>query len=159
MQDIAPVAGVMRTPLVVVVHPSVPAKTISEFIAHAKANPGKINMGSGGDGTPSHASGELFKMMAGVDLVHVPYRGLSPALTDLLGGQGNAPHCFPRYADRIGLRVRSASRHSGRGSVGEAAARLSQSRSYPGVAEQGAARINSPAGVSRALRGIASLTR
>jgi tripartite-type tricarboxylate transporter receptor subunit TctC len=87
MQDIAPVAGVMRTPLVVVVHPSVPAKTIPEFIAHAKANPGKINMGSGGNGTPSHASGELFKMMAGVDLVHVPYRGLSPALTDLLGGQ------------------------------------------------------------------------
>src|SRR5262249_35936001 len=87
MQDIAPVAGVMRTPLVVVVHPSVPAKTIPEFIAHAKANPGKINMGSGGNGTPSHASGELFKMMAGVDLVHGPYRGLSPALTDLLGGQ------------------------------------------------------------------------
>ena len=98
MQDIAPVAGVMRTPLVVVVHPSVPAKTIPEFIAHAKANPGKINMGSGGNGTPSHASGELFKMMAGVDLVHVPYRGLSPALTDLLSGQGKRPHCFPRSA-------------------------------------------------------------
>jgi len=77
----------MRVPSVMVVNPSVPAKTIPEFIAHAKANPGKINMGSGGNGTPSHASGELFKMMAGVDLVHVPYRGLSPALTDLLGGQ------------------------------------------------------------------------
>jgi tripartite-type tricarboxylate transporter receptor subunit TctC len=87
VQDIAPVAGVMRTPLVIVVHPLVPAKTVPEFIAYAKANPGKINMGSGGNGTPSHASGELFKMMAGVDLVHVPYRGLSPALTDLLGGQ------------------------------------------------------------------------
>jgi tripartite-type tricarboxylate transporter receptor subunit TctC len=69
------------------VNPSVPADTALEFIAYAKANPGKINMGSGGNGTPSHVSGELFKMMAGVDLVHVPYRGLSPAMTDLLGGQ------------------------------------------------------------------------
>jgi tripartite-type tricarboxylate transporter receptor subunit TctC len=87
MQDIAPVAGIMRTPNVLLVNPSVPANTALEFIAHAKANPGKINMGSGGNGTPSHMSGELFKMMTGVDLVHVPYRGLSPALTDLLAGQ------------------------------------------------------------------------
>src|SRR5499426_92798 len=87
MQDIAPVAGVMRTPLVVVVHPSVPAKTIPEFIAHAKANPGKINMGSGGNGTTLHVSGELFKMMTGVNMTHVPYRGAGPMLTDLLGGQ------------------------------------------------------------------------
>jgi tripartite-type tricarboxylate transporter receptor subunit TctC len=87
MQDIAPVAGIMRTPNVMLVNPSVPANTAHEFIAYAKANPGKINMGSGGNGTPSHVSGELFKMMAGVDLVHVPYRGLSPAMTDLLGGQ------------------------------------------------------------------------
>jgi tripartite-type tricarboxylate transporter receptor subunit TctC len=70
-----------------VVHPSVPAKTVPEFIAYAKANLGKINMGSGGIGGPSHVAGELFKMMAGVDLVHVPYRGVAPALTDLIGGQ------------------------------------------------------------------------
>ena len=70
-----------------VVHPSFPAKTIPEFIAYAKANPGKINMASPGNGTAPHVSGELFKMMAGVDMVHVPYRGGTPALTDLLGGQ------------------------------------------------------------------------
>jgi tripartite-type tricarboxylate transporter receptor subunit TctC len=70
-----------------VVNPSVPAQTVSEFIAYAKANPGKINMASGGIGTVTHVSGELFKMMAGVDLVHVPYRGSPPALTDLVGGQ------------------------------------------------------------------------
>src|SRR5262245_776885 len=87
IQDIAPVAGIMRTPLVVLVNPSVPATTALEFITYAKTNPGKINMASGGNGTPSHMSGELLKMMAGVDLVHVPYRGLGPALTDLLGGR------------------------------------------------------------------------
>jgi tripartite-type tricarboxylate transporter receptor subunit TctC len=70
-----------------VVNPSVPAKTIPEFIAYAKANPGKINLGSPGIGTPGHVTGELFKMMAGVDLVHVPYRGGGPVMTDLLGGQ------------------------------------------------------------------------
>ena len=70
-----------------VVNPSVPAKTVPEFIAYAKANPGKLNMASGGNGTSQHVAGELFKMMAGVDLVHVPYRGAAPALTDLLGGQ------------------------------------------------------------------------
>ena len=70
-----------------VVNPSVPAKTVPEFIAYAKANPGKINMASAGNGTASHVAGELFKMMAGVDMVHVPYRGAAPALTDLLGGQ------------------------------------------------------------------------
>jgi hypothetical protein len=74
-------------PNVMVVNPSVPAKTILEFIAHAKANPGKLNMASGGIGGPSHVSGELFKLMTGVDMVHVPYRGVAPALTDLLGGQ------------------------------------------------------------------------
>jgi tripartite-type tricarboxylate transporter receptor subunit TctC len=69
------------------VNPSFPAVTVSEFIAYAKANPGKISMGSGGNGSPAHVIGELFKMMAGVNLVHVPYRGGAPALTDLLGGQ------------------------------------------------------------------------
>jgi tripartite-type tricarboxylate transporter receptor subunit TctC len=87
LQDMAPVAGFISVPNVAVVHPSVPARTIPEFIAYAKANPGKINMASSGNGVPSHVAGELFKMMAGVDMVHVPYRGSAPALTDLLGGQ------------------------------------------------------------------------
>jgi tripartite-type tricarboxylate transporter receptor subunit TctC len=87
IRDVAPVAGIMVVPNVMVVHPSVPAKTVPEFIAYAKANLGKINMGSGGIGGPSHVAGELFKMMAGVDLIHVPYRGVAPALTDLLAGQ------------------------------------------------------------------------
>ena len=87
IRDIAPVAGIIRVPSIMVVHPSVPARTIPEFIVYAKANPGKLNMGSGGTGTSPHVTGELFKMMSGVDLVHVPYRGVAPALTDLLGGQ------------------------------------------------------------------------
>jgi tripartite-type tricarboxylate transporter receptor subunit TctC len=87
MADLAPVAGIMRVPNIVVVTPSFPAKTVPEFIAYAKANPGKINFGSGGAGGSDHMATELFKMMAGVDLTHVPYRGLAPALTDLIGGQ------------------------------------------------------------------------
>jgi len=87
IRDIAPVAGIIRTALVVVVHPSFPAKTVPEFIAYAKANPGKLTMASGDVGTPSHPAGQLFKMMTGVDMVHVPYRGVAAALTDLLGGQ------------------------------------------------------------------------
>src|SRR5580700_8722954 len=87
VRDIAPVAGVGRAPNVMVVHPSLPAKTLSEFIAYAKANPGKISMASAGVGSASQMSGELFKMMAGISMVHVPYRGQAPALTDLLGGQ------------------------------------------------------------------------
>jgi tripartite-type tricarboxylate transporter receptor subunit TctC len=87
IRDIAPVAAINREPLVMLVNPSFPAKTVPEFIAYAKANPGKINFASGGNGTPPHVSGELFKMMTGVNLVHVPYRGGGPALTDLLGGQ------------------------------------------------------------------------
>jgi tripartite-type tricarboxylate transporter receptor subunit TctC len=86
-RDVAPVAGIIRGPLVMEVHPSVPARTVPEFIAFAKSNPGKINMASAGNGTPGHMSGELFKMMTGVDLVHVPYRGGAPALTDLISGQ------------------------------------------------------------------------
>jgi tripartite-type tricarboxylate transporter receptor subunit TctC len=86
IRDIAPVAGIERHPYVMVVSPSVPAK-VPEFIAYAKANPGKLTMASAGIGTPSHLFGELFKMMAGVDMVHVPYRSAGPALTDLLGGQ------------------------------------------------------------------------
>jgi tripartite-type tricarboxylate transporter receptor subunit TctC len=87
MRDIAPVASIARTPNVMVVNLSVPARSVPEFIAHAKANPGKLSMASGGTGTASHMAGELFKMMAGIDMVHVPYRGGGPALTDLLAGQ------------------------------------------------------------------------
>jgi tripartite-type tricarboxylate transporter receptor subunit TctC len=87
IRDIAPVAGIIRVPLIMEVHPSVPAKTVAEFIAYAKARAGKINMGSGGIGTTLHVSGELFKMMTGIDMLHVPYRGAGPMLTDLLGGQ------------------------------------------------------------------------
>jgi tripartite-type tricarboxylate transporter receptor subunit TctC len=87
MRDIAPIGGIVRVPNAMVVHPSVPAKTIPEFIAYAKASPGEINMASGGNGTSEHMSGELFKMMAGINLVHVPYRSGGLAVTDLLGGQ------------------------------------------------------------------------
>jgi len=87
VRDIVPVASIGRVPLVMVVNPDLPAKTIPEFIAYAKANPGKVNMGSGGNGAPDHMSGELFKAMAGVGILHVPYRGVAPAIADLLGGQ------------------------------------------------------------------------
>ena len=87
LRDIAPVAGIVRLSSVMVVHPSFPAKTVPEFIAYAKANPGKINMASAGTGNASHVSGELFKMLSGIDMVHVPYRGGAPALNDLIGGQ------------------------------------------------------------------------
>src|SRR5262245_2853660 len=86
-RDIVPVAGITRAPHTLVVHPLFPAKTVPEFIAFAKANPGKVSMASAGFGTPSHMSGELFKTMAGIDMAHVPYRGAGPALVDLLGGQ------------------------------------------------------------------------
>jgi tripartite-type tricarboxylate transporter receptor subunit TctC len=86
-RDIWPVAGIARVPLVMEVHPTVPAKSVPEFVAYAKANPGKISMASSGVGTPPHVGGEFFKMMTGVDMVHVPYRGSGPALTDMIGGQ------------------------------------------------------------------------
>src|SRR5262245_13406847 len=87
LRDIAPVATLVHQSQLVLVNPSLPAKTVPEFIAHAKANPGRINMASSGIGTGNHMAGELFKMMAGVDLVHVPYRGTGPATTDLIAGQ------------------------------------------------------------------------
>ncbi len=93
IRDIAPVIALARLAYVVVVHPSVPATTIPEFIAYAKANPGKINYGSAGPGTPQNITCELFKMMAGVDLVHVPYRGGAPATTDLVGGHLQVIFC------------------------------------------------------------------
>src|SRR5439155_2553387 len=86
IRDIAPVAGIIRVPMVILLNPSVLANTVHELISYASANPGKINMASAGNGSAPHMAGELFKMMAGVNLVHVPYRGQGPALTDLLGG-------------------------------------------------------------------------
>jgi tripartite-type tricarboxylate transporter receptor subunit TctC len=100
IRDIAPVAGVFQGPFAMVVNPSVPAKSVPEFIAYAKANPRKLNMASAGNGTASHVAGELFKMMAGVDLVHVPYRGGGPGLNDLLGGQVQV--MFPTTVASIG---------------------------------------------------------
>ena len=87
LRDIAPVAALVRIPNVIVVNPALPVQNLAEFIAYAKTNPGKINVGSAGTGTANHMAGELFKAMAGVDLVHVPYRGSAPAVTDLIGGQ------------------------------------------------------------------------
>jgi tripartite-type tricarboxylate transporter receptor subunit TctC len=87
IRDIAPVASISREPNLMVVHPSVPAKTVPEFIAYAKANPGKLTMASSGNGTIVHVSGELFKLMAGVNMLHVPYRGAGPAVVDLIAGQ------------------------------------------------------------------------
>jgi tripartite-type tricarboxylate transporter receptor subunit TctC len=87
IRDVAPVASISRNPLIMEVHPSVPARSVPEFIAYANGNPGKINMASAGSGTPHHLCGELFKMMTRVNMLHVPYRGEAPALTDLIGGQ------------------------------------------------------------------------
>jgi tripartite-type tricarboxylate transporter receptor subunit TctC len=87
IRDIAPVAGIVSQPLIMDVNPSVPVKTVPEFIAYAKANPGKLNMASSGNGNPTHVAGELFKLMTGVNMLHVPYRGGAPAVSDLLGDQ------------------------------------------------------------------------
>lgn len=87
LSDIVPVAGIMRVPEIMAVNPSVPATTVPAFIAYTKANPGKVNMGSGGIGSPAHLAGEMFKMMAGAEMVHIPYRGMAFALQDLLAGQ------------------------------------------------------------------------
>ena len=118
VRDIAPVAGLIRGALVMVVHPSVPAKTLPEFIDYAKANPGKLSYGSGGVGGITHVTAELFKQEAGgLDIVHVPYRGVAPALTDLLGGQVQLLFLSPsssieyiRAGTLCGLAVTSAAR-------------------------------------------------
>jgi tripartite-type tricarboxylate transporter receptor subunit TctC len=117
LRDIVPVAGIIRFPNVVVVNPSLPIKTIPELIAYAKANPGKLNMASSGNGSTIHMSGELFKMLTGITMVHVPYRGGAPALTDLMGGQvqvmfDNIPtSAEPVKAGKLrGLAVTSAAR-------------------------------------------------
>jgi tripartite-type tricarboxylate transporter receptor subunit TctC len=99
-RDIAPIASISRETGLMLVHPSVPARTVPEFIAHAKAHPGQLNMASSGIGSTSHVAGELFKLMAGVNVTHVPYRGSPPALTDLLGGQVQL--YFPNLAGAIG---------------------------------------------------------
>ena len=99
MRDMLPVAGIAQAPAVFAINSSVPAKTVTEFIAHAKANPGRINMGSAGVGSTGHLAGELFKMMAGVNLIHVPYRGNAPALTDLIAGQ--IEELFPSLGSSI----------------------------------------------------------
>jgi tripartite-type tricarboxylate transporter receptor subunit TctC len=98
IRDIAPVASFFHTPFVMVVHPSVPARTLPEFIAYAKANPGKLNMASPGKGTGPHLAGELFKMMAGVDMVHVPYRGGAQVMTDLVAGHVQVTFIGPAVA-------------------------------------------------------------
>jgi tripartite-type tricarboxylate transporter receptor subunit TctC len=95
VRDIAPVAGIIRAASVMQVNPAVPARTVPEFIAYAKANPGKLNMGSAGSGTATHVSGELFKMMTSIDMVHVPYRGGGPAQNDVLGGQAQVLFSTP----------------------------------------------------------------
>jgi tripartite-type tricarboxylate transporter receptor subunit TctC len=100
MRGVAPVAGCVRLPNVLAVHPSVPARTVAEFVAYAKANPNRLNMGSGGAGGPVHMTGELFMMMSGVKMVHVPYRGEALALTDLLGNQVQV--VFPSLAASLG---------------------------------------------------------
>ena len=117
IRDIAPVAAIFRGPYIMLVHPSVQAKTIPEFIAYAKSNPGKLNMASAGTGTGPHVAGELFKMMTGVNMVHVPYRGGASALTDLLGGQvqvvfGSAPESieYIRTGKLLALAVTTAAR-------------------------------------------------
>jgi tripartite-type tricarboxylate transporter receptor subunit TctC len=117
MRDIAPVAGIASVPMVLIVHPSVPAATIPEFIAYAKANPQKVNMASSGVGTTPHLAGELFKMMAGLEFQHVPYRGAAPAMTDLLAGQvqfyfSTTPSCIEHIrAGRVrGLAATTATR-------------------------------------------------
>jgi tripartite-type tricarboxylate transporter receptor subunit TctC len=117
VRDVAPIAGLIRFPNVVLVNPSVPVKTIPELIAYAKANPGKLNMASSGNGSTIHMSGELFKMMTGINMTHVPYRGGAPALTDMLGGQvqvmfDNIPTCaeYVRTGQLRGLAVTSMER-------------------------------------------------
>jgi len=101
IRDIAPIAGIARSSNIIVANPSVPAKTVPELIAYAKAHPGKINMASSGNGTVTHVAGELFNMMTGIKMVHVPYRGSSPALTDLVGGQVQV--MFDNLPSSIGL--------------------------------------------------------
>ena len=115
IRDFAPVAGIMRVPLVMVTNRSFPAKTVPEFIAHAKANPRRINMGSAGIGSTSHLAGELFKSMAGVDLIHVPYRGNAPALTEVTAGRVDMIFDQPASSNRTSRPASSNRSRSPRG--------------------------------------------
>ena len=128
LRDIAPVAGIIRFPNVMEVNPSVPAKTVPEFIAYAKANPGKINFASSGNGSTIHMSGELFKMMTGVDIVHVPYRGSAQALTDMLNLEVPANFFF----DKITCRNQTT-----------------PGKPYPNTTEAGFMKVNGNAGSQR----------
>jgi len=129
MRDIAPVAAIVREPCVIVVNPLFPPKTLPDFIAYAKANPGKINMASAGSGSNTHMGGELFKMMTGVNLVHVPYRGGAPAIADLLGGQVQVMKVRDLTRTRCSLRLRTQASGSAppRGAPLYAACRTCQS--------------------------------
>jgi tripartite-type tricarboxylate transporter receptor subunit TctC len=134
LRDIAPIASIIRAPYVMAVNPTVPAKTVPEFIAYAKANPGKISMASVGIGSGTHLAGELFKMMAGVNMVHVPYRGGGPAFNDLLGGAG--PGHVPHHCriDRVyqgWYAARARSNH--RDALGRAARRPNRRRICAGL--------------------------
>jgi tripartite-type tricarboxylate transporter receptor subunit TctC len=120
LRDIVPIAGIFRVPNVMVVHPSVPAKTVPEFIAYAKANSGKINVESPGAGTSSHLAGELFKLMTGLNMVHIQYRGNGPALIDLLAGQGKAPTASREMPTDSGISCGPLPGIPGPGSVREA---------------------------------------
>ena len=134
IRDIAPVSGIARVPNVIVVTPSVPATTVPEFIAYAKANPGKLSMASGGIGSSGHVSGELFKMMTGVNMAHVPYRGGAPALTDLLAGQVQVyvqPHARSNRV-RQGWQAARARGNHGR-SLGGAPGNPGRGRVRPGL--------------------------
>ena len=137
IRDIAPVAGIIRVPMIIMVHPSVPAKTVPELIAYAKANPGKVNMASAGNGSAPHMAGELFKMMAGVNMVHVPYRGQGPALTDLLGGEVQVLFATaPGTTDYVTTgKLRALARDHG-GARGSAAGRAAGRRFRAGLRDQ-----------------------
>ena len=137
IRDIAPVASISTIPLVMEVNPSVPANTIPEFVAYAKANPGKINMASGGTGSPLHVAGELFKMMAGVDMIHVPYRSEALALPDLISGQ--VQMMFDVMPASLGY-IRAGKLRGPRGherkASGDFAGRPSVERVFPGLRGQ-----------------------
>ena len=120
LQDMAPVAGIGRFPYFMAVNPNFPSKDVAEFIAYAKANPGKVNMGTGGAGGPDHASGELLQLMTGIKITHVPYRGTAPALTDLIGGQVQMVFCtipsaiqYVKSGQLRAIAVTGASRYEG----------------------------------------------
>ena len=134
IRDTAPIGSIVRVPQLMQVNPAVPAKTVPEFIAYAKANPGKIAMGSGGNGSPAHVIGEYFKMMTGTDLTHVPYRGAAPAVTDLIGGQIQV--AFTELATSLGhVKSGHSARIGGdhRGAHRGAAGRSDALRVHPGL--------------------------